>query len=255
MTPGAHTCAVTASGEIRCWGSNDFGQLGRGTISEPSPVAPITIGASGDGMIEVDLGGYHTCARQRIGRLWCWGGNHDWQIGFEDQIDRALPEQLTSGSPFQGVVDGAAGTWHSCGVTGTGELWCWGEGGEFRAGLPLNPDGTSDIHVPTRILEGRMWSLVETGHRHTCAIDTSGSLWCFGTSADGELGVRALEGEPASLPVQVADEPWTNVALGTSFTCGVRAGGALYCWGRNAEGQLGIGSRASASVPVRVCLP
>ena len=252
----AHGCAVLESGDLMCWGQNDYGQLGTGQTSPSAAPARVMTSLAADGMVEIELGGFHTCARQRIGRLWCWGRNHDWQLGFMDQVDRSLPEVVSDESEFSGVTDAAAGTWHSCGISAGGTLWCWGEDAEWRLGLgsAQGPDG-DDIMVPTRVLPAQRWKAIDAGHRHSCAIDAAGSLWCFGTSVDGETGVRAAQATPYSPPVQLADEPWESIALGTSYSCGVRAGGALYCWGRNDQGQLGVGSTDNQAVPARVCLP
>jgi alpha-tubulin suppressor-like RCC1 family protein len=79
-------------------------------------------------------------------------------------------------------------------------------------------------------------------------------MWCFGTSAEGELGVRTTT-VTSSPPIQLREQPWDKLALGTSFTCGIQTGGALYCWGRNTESQLGVGGQAGLRTPGRVCLP
>lgn len=251
----AHACAVLESGALLCWGQNDYGQLGVGVTGAPRPPERVMTSLAADDMAEVELGGFHTCARQRIGRLWCWGRDHDWQLGLPDQVDRSAPEVISDESNFTGIVDLAAGTWHSCAVTADGRLWCWGEDGEGRIAIASDDPEGRDVVAPTPVLEMQRWRSVEAGHRHTCAIDESGTLWCFGTSADGELGTLAASGRPTSPPTQLKDEPWASVSLGTAFTCGIRTGGALYCWGRNREAQLGIGATTSVSRPARVCLP
>ncbi len=252
----AHGCAVLENGDLMCWGRNDYGQLGVGQTSASAAPARVMTSLAADGMVEVELGGFHTCARQRIGRLWCWGRDHDWQLGFMDQVDRSLPEVVSDEAEFSGVIDAAAGTWHSCGISADGTLWCWGEDAEWRLGLGTagRSDG-ADIMVPTKVLSAQRWKAIDAGHRHSCAIDAAGSLWCFGTSVDGETGVRAAQSTPYSPPVELADGPWESIALGTSYSCGVRSGGALYCWGRNDQGQLGVGNTDNQPVPARVCLP
>jgi alpha-tubulin suppressor-like RCC1 family protein len=159
---------------------------------------------------------------------------------------------LTGSTAFSNVVHAAAGTWHTCAVTGANGLWCWGEAAEGRDGVPYQ--GTK-LMEPTNVLTDRAWQSVGTGMRHTCALEQTGALWCFGTSSEGETGVPSAMASTSSPPVELRDEPWTTLALGTSFTCGIRQGGALYCFGRNAESQLGIGGTTGAASPMRVCLP
>lgn len=254
--PSAHACLIRGDGEAYCWGQNEFGQLGRGDTQSPGAPGRVMTSLAADGLLALDLGGFHSCARQRIGRLWCWGRNHDWQLGFADQQDRALPEQVRAEPGFDTVLAMTAGTWHGCAVSPDHGLYCFGEDAGWRLGLG-QPDGSDgdDVMVPTQVLTSESWADVAAGHRHTCALTTQGTLWCFGTSSEGELGTQASFGAPASPPRPLREEPWRTVALGTSFTCGVRRGGALYCFGRNGEGQLGVGEGGPKARPARVCLP
>jgi alpha-tubulin suppressor-like RCC1 family protein len=250
--PSAHACGVLVSGDMMCWGRNDYGQLGTGMTGGMDAPSRVMATASTDNVAEMMLGGYHTCARQQIGRFWCWGRDKDYQIGFADHADTNLPEMLTSSGAFSNVVHASAGTWHTCAVTGAGGLWCWGEAAEGRDGVPYQ--GTK-LMQPTQVLTDRAWQSVGTGMRHTCSLEETGSLWCFGTSSEGETGVPSAMASTSSPPVELRDESWTALALGTSFTCGIRQGGALYCFGRNAESQLGIGGTTGAPAPARVCFP
>lgn len=249
----AHACAVLENGDLWCWGQNAQGQLGLGHTSAVEPPTRVMTTLAGDAMSEVVAGGFHTCARQRIGRLWCWGQNHDWQLGFMDQLDRSSPEEVTSQTGFSGVTAVAAGTWHTCAIVSGGALFCWGEDAEWRLGV--DSPGGDDLMVPTPVLQNQRFASLELGHRHSCAIDQQGSLWCFGTSSEGELGGFDAAGLTSSPPVQNREDGWESVALGTSFGCAVRAGGALYCFGQGADGQLGDRAVMSAPEPRRVCLP
>src|SRR5262249_6631134 len=78
-TIGRHTCARTVAGTLWCWGKNDWGQLGNGTTTN-SP-SPVQINALGTNVVEVAVGGSHTCARKSDNSLWCWGINEDGELG------------------------------------------------------------------------------------------------------------------------------------------------------------------------------
>ena len=98
------------------------------------------------------------------------------------------------------------------------------------------------------------WKEIVAGLNHTCALREDGTLWCWGRNALGQLGdttttVRADAKQV--LPAGAAD--WVEVAASGEFTCGRRASGALYCWGRNDVGQLGAGDVVSpVSTPKQV---
>lgn len=83
---------------------------------------------------------------------------------------------------------------------------------------------------------------VSAGGAHTCAVRQDGTLWCWGRSLDGQVGVGDL-GSAFSEPQRVGTATdWAAVAAGGAHTCAVRADGTLWCWGDNLEGQLGLGT-------------
>jgi cysteine-rich repeat protein len=88
------TCAVLVDGTVRCWGSNDSGQLGDGNGgSVPYSPAPVVV-AGLDDVVEVACGIMTTCARKTDHSLWCWGGNYQGQLGDGTQLDRTSPVQV-----------------------------------------------------------------------------------------------------------------------------------------------------------------
>ena len=250
-----HTCVASDGGAITCWGDNQRGQIGNGEAgASVGPTDAIAPPSAPD--IELHLGELHTCAVQpSIGRLYCWGSDHDWQLGFPDQVDRYQPSPVViddDPSLAERVVAATAGGWHTCAVVDDGELWCWGEVAEGRLGI----EAPSDVTMPTRVFMDREVPIraLDAGRRHTCVIAEDTSMQCMGTRASGELGV-GLEVSASFLPFELQDDGWEDVALGESFTCALRRGGALYCWGLNAHGQLGIGGTENSHEPARVCLP
>lgn len=147
----------------------------------------------------------------------------------------------TSAAPESGSSDWrqvSVGAITTCGVRTTGRLYCWGYG----QGGELGDGGTSDQAVPTEVAGGfSTWRSVSVGAQHACAIRAPGRLYCWGDNVTGVLGNGTLD--DASVPRLVAGgfTDWTSVSAGNNSTCGRRANGRLYCWGRDATGQLGNG--------------
>src|SRR5207248_4759636 len=84
----SHSCALSTTGTVLCWGYNSSGQLGNGTTGEqPSPVAVTGLPA----VVEVALGANHSCARTAAGAVWCWGQNGSGQLGNGGSVSTSTP--------------------------------------------------------------------------------------------------------------------------------------------------------------------
>ncbi len=140
-----HTCARRSSGVAVCWGSNEYGQLGDGTITDrltPTPVSGLT------DAVELSAGHRHTCARQSSGLVACWGSNAYGQLGNGTTFDQRVPAAVTG---LTGALELSAGWVHTCarpGGSDSGGVVCWGSNftGEIGDGT------TSDRRVPTPVL-------------------------------------------------------------------------------------------------------
>jgi alpha-tubulin suppressor-like RCC1 family protein len=234
----AHSCAVSWTGRLWCWGRNSEGQLGAGDTearAEPAEVA-------GD-WVDVAAGSKHACALARDGTGACWGKNADGQVG-SGRLTPAEPAPVPVGSlPVLRSV--TAGQDHACAVTVEGALWCWGRNEEHQLGAadPLrSPD-------PLRVEDGvqRAWRQVSAGGRHTCGTDLDGRLWCWGHGAEGQLG--AGDTTDRVQPAEVAAGTlWLEVRAGASHTCAIDGSDRLFCWGSARDGEVGLGDGAAERV-------
>lgn len=244
-----HTCALTATGGVKCWGVNWYGQLGTGTTtnrSTPTDVSGLTSGA-----IALAVGSQHTCALTGAGGVKCWGGNYDGQLGDGTFVDRYTPVVV---SGLNGVTALAVGGYHACVLTDAGGVKCWGRNYEGELG-----DGTTTTVVPygkpnpvdvSGLSSGVI--ALSAGTYHACALTSAGGVKCWGHGGMGQLGDGTLADR--STPVQVSGltSGVTAIAAGRFHTCAVISGGQVKCWGYNGNGQLGDGTFTSRLLPVVV---
>lgn len=244
----AHTCGVSAAGDLFCWGSNASSALGS-FVGADSPV-PVHVGGEGDlgGFVGVAAGRSCACALRDDGTVWCWGSNETGQLGQGDLTDRSAPTQVPFVHPIRAVSLNFA---VACAIDQEGQLFCWGGNAEGQAGqddLEAAPiDSTSPLLIPSDI----PWLDVSTGDGHVCAIRADGALHCWGRNSSGELGRET----PIQLrtPSRVgSDDDWKLIRASQSQTCGIREDKSLWCWGAGDQGQLGIEPPEVRKTPSRV---
>lgn len=145
----------------------------------------------------------------------------------------------------------SAGGSHTCGLRASGRLFCWGSDANGQLG-----DGGTNTNqpAPVQVAGGATnWATVEAGNDHTCALKTTGRLFCWGADFGGQLG----DGAPIQdqdQPVQVAGgaTDWTALSAGGDHNC-ARKTGRLFCWGQDFFGQIGDGgANLDQLEPVRI---
>ena len=241
-----HTCALSVTKAIYCWGENEYAQLGDGTAIDRA--RPVKVHGGDLRFTAVAVGGSHTCALSEEKAFFCWGKNDQGQLGNGDLIDLPYPIKVAPPPPYPPFVQISAGSAHTCAVTDTGELYCWGNNRHGQLG-----DGTTEHRVsPTQVPNlAEAITTVTAGDSHTCALSAAGNLFCWGINRFGQLG----DGTTISrtVPIQV---PLTrtvqSVAAAGSHTCALLTDGAVYCWGDNSDGQLGDGDAEDRVTPTAV---
>jgi alpha-tubulin suppressor-like RCC1 family protein len=194
----------------------------------------------------------HTCALQALGDVWCWGDNAQWQVGFGAEAISANPNplQMSPGRRASGIRAIAAGEAHTCIVTDSSEVDCWGsnERGQLGNGT-WGGVATTPQPVP---LDGPVIAIA-AGRQHTCALLAGGVVRCWGAGTTGQLGDDTAE--DSLRPVHPKIDPNLEVvviAAGGDVTCAITEDRALRCWGDNESGQLGDTSNLPRYVPQQV---
>lgn len=249
-----HVCALLTTGNITCWGANYSGQLGNGTVGGPDQTAPsgtVTLPA-GTHAVSISVGGSHTCALLNTGDFTCWGRGGNGRLGNGDDVDQNSPTPATALpaiDPARRTVAIATGT-HSCALLDTGDVTCWGYGGDGQLGTGNTDDRTTPSN-PIALPTGATATAIASGLRHTCAILSTGEVSCWGNGGSGRLGTGGT-GSLNAPSAPIALPPGTTataLALGESHTCALLNTGEVSCWGRGANGQLGTGNTADRNTP------
>ncbi|OGQ92201.1 MAG: hypothetical protein A2289_02595 [Deltaproteobacteria bacterium RIFOXYA12_FULL_58_15] len=247
---GDHNCAILDTDALKCWGYDDYGQLGNGDTNTDQSTPVFVSGLSAE-VVAITAGGVHTCAILDNNALECWGYDGDGQLGDGGtNTDQSTPVSVSSLST--GVIDVAAGLYHTCAILDTGALKCWGrdETGQLGNGA-MSIDQSTPVDV-TDLSSGVV--AVATGDYHTCAVLDTGTLKCWGSDNYGQLG-DGVTNTNKTVPVTITGVfgEAKAVAAGYAHTCAILDTGRLMCWGFDGSGQLGDGgTNTSQGTPVNV---
>ena len=228
---GSHTCAIRATGQLYCWGTD-------GTGSSFYPLSGYRDWKS------VSVGTAHRCAIRGTGYLYCWGSDAYGQVGNGSAGAPSKPFRIGSATTWRSV---SAGATHTCGIRGTGILACWGSDVDGKLGN--GPSGNASM--PVQVGSVTSWKSVTAGGSHTCAIRGAGNLYCWGSDSSGQVGNGGATNTAVPSPKRISSAAWNSVSAGDSHTCAIRADGLLGCWGSDDSGQLGNGTGGDRSAPAR----
>ena len=239
----SHTCTILSDGTARCWGENDYGQLGDGTTAVDRTKPVVVTGLSG--VQSIVLGELHTCALLLDGTARCWGNNSDGQLGDGTTVFQSTKPVTVTG--LSGVQSIALGFYYTCALLLDGTASCWGNNswGELGAG----PITNMPIPIAVTGLSGVQSIAIWTDN--TCALLSDQTSRCWGANFDGQLGNSATIDQSA--PVAVTGLSGVkSIAIGDDYACAVISDGTARCWGFNADGELGDGTTTNRTAPAMV---
>lgn len=193
------------------------------------------------------FGDGNLCMLDQSHGLSCWGANEYGQLADGTTEFRAAPvlvEELGND-----VAEAAMGELHACARERDGSLWCWGFNGSGQLGIGSHAESHSPVHVMNDA------ATFAIGQSHSCAVKTDGSAWCWGSNTFGQIAAgRSVQHQilPHAVATLLAGVARVASSPVSAHTCAVKSDGSTWCWGRNANGQLGDGTRTDRFAPVRV---
>ncbi len=235
-----HSCIILSNGRVNCWGLNDYGQVGDGTIVNRDFPTWSFSSISGK---EVSVGTRHSCAITTANVIYCWGRN----------VDSALGSGLAGGNypTHQAVVGYPAGTYDSlcsgfdynCARNaGTNQVYCWGKGSQGQLGNGANANSNGAVAVNQAAIAPAFPVKVACGQSTACLLTNTNRVYCWGTNTDTALGTGpGLDTNQPANPVlnpNVLDGPITDAtdlisSDNNRLFCALRSAGHWTCWGRN----------------------
>ncbi len=239
-----HTCAVTNTGGVKCWGSNWAGQLGNNT--QAAQDIPVDVSGLSSGVLDVQAGGGHTCALLSGGSVQCWGSNDFGQLGNGATTASLVPVTVLELTNVKAISVGAI---HTCALTEAGGIKCWGSNNDGELG-----DGTFVDRLTPTDVSGLTSGVakISTNGWHTCAILTNGELQCWGYNTAGQVGSGNIASSGTPVIVSGLGSGVQSIQTGEEHTCALLVNGQVKCWGSNGFGQLGLGDTPWRMTPVIV---
>ena len=240
-------CALSEGGSLFCAGVSSYFPLESWWPARIPLIEPLIQVATRNGF---------GCGTAASGTVYCWGQG---QFGQGSPVVWAntpsdTPTPLLVG-PARSVGVGES---FGCALTVLRAVECWGQNYLGQLGVPRDSLGSFKLaSVPTP----ENMTAIAVGSGHACALDGTGGAWCWGRSGEGQLGTTqadqqcGLEYRCLPAPARVAgDLRFAAIAAGWLHTCAIAVEGTAWCWGANAQGQLGTGDLLDSRVPRRAAV-
>jgi alpha-tubulin suppressor-like RCC1 family protein len=222
-TGGYHTCAANAA-EVFCWGTAGA-QLGLGLLPAEDQKTPALVAAHPAGDVtHLAVGTAHSCSRNALGEIHCWGHNYAGQLGTDSFSVHYTPAKVAGA--FLSV---ASLSDHTCAVTEQNQAQCWGEGsrgqlgGNSQQASPSPQTVVDELGVP-------LANVVQAaaGAMHSCAL-AAGQVWCWGGNDSGQTGSAGGDSafaQPVALPADAS-----AISVGGAHSCAILVDNSTWCWG------------------------
>uniref|UniRef100_A0A672HNY0 HECT domain-containing protein n=1 Tax=Salarias fasciatus TaxID=181472 RepID=A0A672HNY0_SALFA len=235
---------------MQCWGNARDGQLGIGVERNPVFEPRNCHAFSGRGLKDIACGGQHSLFLLHDGSVYTCGSNSCGQLGHDKA--GSSPE-LVGALDTQKITMISCGRAHSMAVSEQGQVFAWGAGEEGQLGLGSTEMAVRIPRLVKRLCDYRI-SQVMCGNQHCIALSRDGQLFTWGQNTSGQLGLG--KGEPSKLspaPLKsLAGIPLAQITAGGDHSFALSLSGAVFGWGKNRAGQLGLNDKQDRAVPCHI---
>jgi alpha-tubulin suppressor-like RCC1 family protein len=227
---GDFTVALAETGTTWVWGGNRVGGIGTAT-DLPCPQA----GGSLEGIAGIGAGADHGLGFWNNGRMQSWGDNALGQLGNGTRNGALIPGDVTIPGESSGIRMLAAGEGFSVALTGSGNVYTWGDGSAGQLGVG---DSTRWSLIPARVEGLPGIQFIAAGRATVYAIDDHGSLWAWGDNSYLQAGMSGATRVRVPGRLDVSGTV-TAISGGTAHALALTSDGRVYSFGSNWYGQLG----------------
>jgi alpha-tubulin suppressor-like RCC1 family protein len=245
----AFTCALTSTGAVYCWGSNDYGQLGNGTYV--ASLTPVAVQLPTGPAVGLSVASNFACLLDSFGNVYCWGGNNG------GQLNRSVTMVGSSNVPIyaagQNDIVALAGTGiGTCVIDSAGGDKCFGNNSYGQKGIGSKDAVAGATYGAPAYVTGLSSNVlaVAAGTYDSCAVTTTHIVSCWGqNTVYAQLGFTGGGNYLTPVTVSGVRNDAKAIFAQQAHTCITTINGAAQCWGQNAFGQLGRGTTANAAPP------
>ena len=230
------TCALLSGGKVACWGG--FWGDGQSPQEAGAALAKPAAFSSLDGAVDIEIGSHHACALKADKTVVCWGDGQHGVLG-----DGKTSGLVKTPAVVPGINDAIAlrvGDKSTCALHAGGAVSCWGANDGARIGS--GDDKTVIIASPAGVQGLKDATAIAVGGEQACAVRQGGTAVCWGLNSNGSVGDGTASKRAAPVAVKGGLTNVAEIVAGGATTCARTTTGAVYCWGRNNSGQVGIGS-------------
>ena len=242
---GNHTCAITTDGKAYCWGYNLFGELGTGNETPSSTPVAVSGGLT---FKQIDTYTNTSCGVTTSGNAYCWGGE-GWSgiLGNGDTSDSNVPVPVQGGLTWASV---SVGLWMACGVTTSGDGYCWGQ--DWGTGALGTGAAEEERTTPALVTGGMKWKSISAGVGVACGVTVTNVGYCWGDGSFGTLGAGVDRKGAYNTPIPIAGGLAFDHVVADWHACGMTTAGVAYCWSAGDYGVIGDGDLRLRWAPAKV---
>lgn len=238
---GSHCLALEDDGTVWAWGLNNNGQLGDGTQNAGKPLGkniPVRVNISN--VKAIATGGIFSAALKDDGTVWAWGSNKFGVLGYEENRSSTIPVQIPGLSNITKITGGLG---HMLALKDDGTVWAWGDNDHCRLGNETASEFNGFTGVWTPVKVGGLSNIVDisAGNVHSMALDSDGTVYCWGQNSDGQIGEGSEVSYEHYVPITVNGlKDIRNISCGGRNSMAIDSRGQLWAWGANIKGECEI---------------
>ena len=254
------SCVNDDSDNVYCWGYQNYCNFGsddssRGRLPEEVAKSELVEGK----IVDISASWFTVCVLDDLGKVYCRGSNHNATLGTGTDVVTSCDQTETAQNnsvkdeKFSEVVTREQVT---CGITEDRDLYCWGK----YAGSHNSDHYPDNYLVPVALGDEYLQvaqniKKVSIGNSHSCYLDDSDDVYCWGDNSKGSLGNSTYDDSQKPVLVDALDDiKVTDISVGSDHSCALDSKGRVYCWGSNSYGQLGTGDLDDSSFPIEIDL-